>query len=52
MKLFALVAVPLAVVTAILPVFAPAGTVATIFVAELTVNFALVPLNVTAVAPL
>jgi hypothetical protein len=39
------------VVTDILPVVAPDGTVATIWVALLTVNFAVVPLNLTAVAP-
>jgi len=37
LKLVLLVAVPLAVVTAMLPVVAPAGTVAVICVAELTV---------------
>jgi len=50
-KLLALVAVPPGVVTLIVPVVAPAGTVAVICVAELTVNVALVPLNFTAVAP-
>lgn len=50
-KLAALVAVPSGVVTAINPVAAPLGTVAEIFVEELTVNVALTPLNVTAVAP-
>jgi len=33
------------------PLLAPAGTVAVIWVAELTVKLALVPLNATAVAP-
>ena len=43
---------PLAVVTLTLPVVAPAGTVAEIDAAELTVKVdALVPLNLTAVAP-
>jgi len=50
-KLLALVAVPPGVVTLIVPVVAPAGTVAVICVAELTVNVAVVPLNFTAVAP-
>ncbi len=45
-------AVPPGVVTAIVPVVAPVGTVAVIWVAELTVNaVAAVPLNLTAVAP-
>src|SRR2546428_461359 len=47
-----LVAVPPEVVTLIGPVAAPAGTVASIAVAELTVNAALTLLNRTAVAPL
>jgi len=47
----ALVAVPAGVVTLIGPVVAPAGTVAWIAVAELTVKLALTPLKVTAVAP-
>ena len=46
-----LVAVPLGVVTLTGPVVAPAGTVAEICVAELTVNVALVALNCTDVAP-
>ena len=46
-----LVSVPAGVVTEILPVVAPAGTVAVIFVAELTVNVADVPPNLTDVAP-
>src|SRR5439155_12941122 len=47
-----LVAVPPGVVTLIWPVVAPLGTVAAIEVAEVTVKLtALVPLNVTAVAP-
>src|ERR1700704_2168063 len=50
-KLPALVAVPPAVVTLSGPVVAPAGTVAVIAVAEFTVKLALVPLKVTAVAP-
>src|SRR2546425_8819188 len=50
-KLLALVAVPAGVVTLIRPVVAPLGTVAEIEVAEVTVKLALVPLNVTAVAP-
>jgi hypothetical protein len=51
-KLEALVAVPPGVVTEIVPVVAPEGTVAVICVAELTVNVvALAPLNLTAVAP-
>src|SRR5947208_6396251 len=50
-KLETLVAVPPGVVTLIVPVVAPVGTVAVICVAELTVNVALVPLNFTAVAP-
>src|SRR5947208_4679450 len=50
-KLPALVAVLSAVVTLIGPLVAPAGTVAVIAVAELTVKLALVPLNSTALAP-
>src|SRR5213594_768399 len=50
-KLEALAAVPPGVVTLIVPVVAPVGTVAVICVAELTVNVAVVPLNFTAVAP-
>ncbi len=47
----ALVAVPLGVVTLKGPVVAPAGTVARIWVAEITVNAAAVPLSRTDVAP-
>jgi hypothetical protein len=47
----ALVAVPAGVVTLSVPVVAPAGTVAWIAVAEVTVKLALTPLNATAVAP-
>jgi len=50
-KLPVLLAVPAEVVTLIGPVAAPAGTVAVIAVAELTVKLALVPLNSTDVAP-
>jgi hypothetical protein len=50
-KAFALVAVPPGVVTAINPVTAPAGTVALTEVPEMIVNDALVPPNVTLVAP-
>ncbi len=50
-KSAALVAVPSGVVTAILPVVAPAGTMAVICVAELTVKDAVTPLKVTLVAP-
>jgi len=50
-KLPALVAVPPEVVTLSGPLVAPAGTVAWIAVAEVTVKVALVPLNATAVAP-
>ena len=46
-----LVSAPEGVVTEIFPVVAPGGTVAVIFVSELTVNVAVVPLNFTAVAP-
>ncbi len=46
-----LVSVPPGVVTLILPVVAPEGTVAVILLAELMVNVALVPLNFTEVAP-
>ena len=46
-----LVAVPPGVVTLSGPVVAPAGTVAWIAVAELTVKLALTPLKATAVAP-
>ena len=49
-KLPALVAVPPGVVTLIVPVVAPAGTVARIDVAEFTVKLALAPLNATTVA--
>lgn len=45
-----MVAVPPGVVTAIKPVVAPAGTVVVIWVAELTVKVAAVPLKVTLVA--
>src|SRR5205814_8803987 len=48
----ALLAVPPGVVTLIGPLVCPAGTVAVIAVAELTVKLALTPLNSTAVAPL
>src|SRR5437667_8805634 len=47
----ALVAVPPGVVTLSDPEVAPAGTVAWIAVAEVTVKVALVPLNATALAP-
>src|SRR5204863_572378 len=47
----ALLAVPSEVVTLIGPLVTPAGTVAVIAVAELTVKLALVPLNSTALAP-
>ena len=50
-KLLELVAVPPGVVTLSGPLVAPLGTVAAIVVAELAVKLALVPLNVTAVAP-
>ena len=50
-KFVPLVSVPEGVVTEIFPVFAPEGTVAVIFVSELTMNVAVVPLNFTAVAP-
>src|SRR2546425_209617 len=50
-RLFALVAVPAAVVTLIGPLFAVAGTVARIDVAEVTAKVAPTPLNVTDVAP-
>jgi hypothetical protein len=46
-----LVAVPPGVVILIGPLVAPVGTVAVIWVAELTVNTEARPLNVTAVAP-
>jgi hypothetical protein len=51
-KLVALVAVPPGVVTPSGPIVAPAGTVVRIDVAEATVKAALIPLNVTAVAPM
>ena len=51
MKLVALVAVPPGVVRLIGPLPAPSGTVAVICVAETTVNVALVPLKLTALAP-
>src|SRR3989442_15831007 len=50
-KLLALVAVPPGVVTLIVPVVAPVGTVARIEVAEFTVKLALAPLKATPVAP-
>jgi hypothetical protein len=50
-KSVVLVAVPPAVVTVILPVVAPVGTVAVTEVAVLVVNVAVVPLNLTAVTP-
>ena len=50
-KLEALVAVPPGVVTLHVPELAPAGTVAVICVAELTVNDAVVPASFTDVAP-
>src|SRR2546422_11630385 len=50
-NVLALVAVPPGVVTLSGPVVAPAGTVAWIAVAEVTVKLVLTPLNVTAVAP-
>jgi hypothetical protein len=46
-KFVALVAVPPGVVTLILPVVAPVGTVAVICVAEFTANVAVVVLNFT-----
>jgi hypothetical protein len=51
LKLVGLSPVPAGVVTAIKPVVAVAGTVAVIWVAELTVKLAPTPLKVTAVAP-
>jgi hypothetical protein len=51
LKSVALVAVPAGVVTRILPVVAPAGTVAWICVAETTVKLEAARLNVTALAP-
>ena len=51
-KLLAELALPPAVVTEILPVVAPLGTVVEICVALFTVNEAACPLNATAVAPL
>jgi hypothetical protein len=51
MKLLVLVAVPKGVVTETGPVEAAAGTVAVIWVEELTVNGAIAPLNRTDVAP-
>ena len=50
-KSVALVAVPPGVVTVILPVVAPDGTVAVTDVAVLVVNVAVTPLNLTAVTP-
>ena len=51
MRLVALVAVPPGVVTAILPLLKPLGTVTVIWVALFMVNVALTPLKVTLVAP-
>src|SRR5437879_5335809 len=50
-KLLVLVAVPPGVATLSGPVVAPAGTVAWMAVADVTVKLALTPLNVTAVTP-
>ena len=50
-KLVALVPVPPGVVTAIVPVVAPGGTVAVIFVALLTLKSAEMPWKATLVAP-
>jgi hypothetical protein len=50
-KLDALVAAPTEVLTLIGPVVAPLGTVAVIWASERSVKLALVPLNLTAVAP-
>lgn len=50
MKPVALEAIPPLVVTAILPLVAPVGTVAVICMSEFTVKAAEVPLNVTLVA--
>ena len=51
MKVFSELTLPFGVVTEILPVVAPLGTVVVIWVALFTVNAAAVPLNATAVAP-
>src|SRR5581483_3943911 len=51
-KFVALAAVPPGVVTVISPAVAPTGTTAVIWVGESTVKLAVVPLNLTAVAPL
>ena len=51
MKLPELVAVPLGVVTVIVPLVAPAGTVVLIEVSDLTTKVAETPLNLTDVAP-
>jgi hypothetical protein len=50
-KLVVLTAEPPVLVTVIFPVVAPVGTVATIEVADLTLNVAVVPLNFTAFVP-
>src|SRR5438046_10240079 len=50
-KLVELVAVPLGVVTLIVPVVAPFGATVVICVSEATVKVAAVPLNATLVAP-
>jgi hypothetical protein len=50
-KLLELVVVPPGVVTLIVPLEAPLGTVAVTWLDELTANDAVVPLNVTAMAP-
>ena len=52
LKFAVLVAVPTGVVTLIFPVVASEGTVAVILMDELTVKLAVVPLNLTRVAPL
>jgi hypothetical protein len=50
-KVLALIAAPPCVVTLNRPVLAPAGTVARIAVADVTVKLALAPLKLTAVTP-
>ena len=51
LKVEVLIAVPPCVTTLMVPVVAPVGTVAVIWVAELTKKLALTPLNLTAVTP-
>ena len=50
-KVTLLESVPLGIVTVIVPVVAPLGTIALMYVLDTTVNVAAVPLKLTAVVP-